>query len=165
MNSKMVRVHIDKKAFFRVGFPWSNNFGLKYKNLDHGLSGRWFSFEKIVQMKSGQNHQPISNQITDGPSSYRPKLLLHENQFEIDAFFSIWTRTIFEFIYVIIFWPVYTSTIINSTTASSENSCYHVISPSDWSSSWRVFVPQIARPLRVYTSCKCLNFAYVWFLL
>ena len=45
------------------------------------------------------NHQPISDQITDGPSSYRPKLLLHEYPREKNAFLSIWTRTIFEFIY------------------------------------------------------------------
>ena len=35
----------------------------------------------------------------DDPSSYRPKLLLHENPLEINAYLSIWTRTIFEFIY------------------------------------------------------------------
>ena len=28
MNSKMARVHIDKKAFISSGFSWSNNFGL-----------------------------------------------------------------------------------------------------------------------------------------
>ena len=39
MNSKMVRVHIDKKAFFHVDFDEA--IILVYKNLDHGWSGRW----------------------------------------------------------------------------------------------------------------------------
>ena len=37
----------------------------------------------------GPNHQPISDQITDGPSPYRPKLLLHEYPREKNAFLSI----------------------------------------------------------------------------
>ena len=45
----------------------------------------------------------LTNQRPDyrGPSSYRQKLLLHENPLEINAFLSIWTRTIFEFIYAL----------------------------------------------------------------
>ena len=46
-----------------------------------------------------QNYQPISDQIIDVPSSYRPKISLRQNPREIIAFSSISTRTIFEFIY------------------------------------------------------------------
>ena len=57
-----------------------------------------FSFEKWskwTRTKSSTNQRPDYR----GPSSYRPKLLLHENPLEINAFLSIWSRTIFEFIY------------------------------------------------------------------
>ena len=90
---------------------------LVYKNLDHGWSGRWlvddlvrvhlskfiplFFIGKNCPNELGPNRQPISDQINHGSNSYRPKLLLHENPLEINAFLSIWTRTIFEFIYAL----------------------------------------------------------------
>ena len=68
MNSKMVRVHIEKGHLFRVGFH--EVIILVYKNLDHSWSGRWlvddlvrvhlgkfiisFFIRKIVQMNSDQ---------------------------------------------------------------------------------------------------------------
>ena len=113
MNSKMVRVHIDKKAFISSGFSCSNNFGTirTWTSVIWSLIGWWFgpsSFGQFFEWKRkewiclnelGPNHQPISDQITEVQVLIDPKLLLHENSLEINAFLSIWTRTIFEFIY------------------------------------------------------------------
>ena len=87
---------------------------LVYKNLDHGWSGRWlvddlvrvhlskfipsFFIRENCPNELGPNHQPISDQINHGPSSYGPKLLLPVKPTRKNAFLSIWTRTIFEFI-------------------------------------------------------------------
>ena len=102
-----------KMHLFRVGFH--EEIILAHKNLDHGWSGCWlvddlvqvhldnFSNEKwrneFALNELGPNHQPISDQINHGPSSYRPKLLLPGKPTRKNAFLSIWTRTIFEFIY------------------------------------------------------------------
>ena len=113
MNSKMVRVHIDKKAFISSGFSCSNNFGSirTWTSVIWSLISWWFgpsSFGQFFEWKRkewiclnelGPNHQPISDQITEVQVLIDPKILLHENSLEINAFLSIWTRTIFEFIY------------------------------------------------------------------
>jgi len=52
-----------------------------------------FSFGKFfkwTRTKSSTNLRPDYR----GPGSYRPWLFLHENPLEINAFLSIWTRTI-----------------------------------------------------------------------
>ena len=124
MNSKMVRVHFDKKAFISSGFSWSNNFGLNiyniYKNLDlDDLVADWLIIWSefiwtIFRIKNEGMNLPnwtrtksLTNQRPDyrGPSSYRQKLLLHENPLEINTFLSIWTRTLFEFIYALTCMP------------------------------------------------------------
>ena len=109
MNSKLVRVHIEKKAFVSSGFSWSNYFGLTVirtwtddlVRVHLSKFSPSFFIRENCPNELGPNHQPISDQINHGPSSYRPKLLLHENPLEINAFLSIWTRTIFEFIYAL----------------------------------------------------------------
>ena len=88
--------------------------------------GTFTNMQKRFHQHTGQR----INELENGPSSYRLKLeyfgsnrvgfdvvwdfayknldhgwsgrwLLHENPFEINAFLSIWTRTIFEFIYAL----------------------------------------------------------------
>ena len=101
-----------QKAFISSGFH--EVIILVYKNLDLGnLVADWLMIWSefiwtIFRMKSEGMNLPkwtrtksSTNQRPDyrGPSSYRPKLLLHENPLEINGFLSIWTRTIFEFIY------------------------------------------------------------------
>ena len=112
MNSKMVRVHIDKKAFISSGFSCSNNFGTirTWTSVIWSLIGWWFGPSSFRQIHSfifhskncpnqlGPNHRPISDQIIEVQVLIVPKLLLHENLLEINAFLPIWTRTIFEFI-------------------------------------------------------------------
>ena len=105
-----------KRHLFRVGFH--EKIILVHKNLD--LDNRmadwlmiwsefiWTIFGRIknegmnlpewTRTKSSTSQRPDYR----GLSSYRPRLLLHENLLEINAFSSIWTRTIFEFIYALI---------------------------------------------------------------
>ena len=72
----MVQVHIDKKnKLFRDGFH-------ERIILVHGKME-----ERICLLELRSNHQPISDQIIDGPCSHGPKLLLWENPREIIVFF------------------------------------------------------------------------------
>jgi len=57
------------------------------------------SYRQKRHLFRGPNYQPISDHMIDGPSSYRPKWTLYQNQREVNGLLSIWTRTIFEFIY------------------------------------------------------------------
>ena len=92
----MVRVHIDKIVFISRGFWCTDNFGSK----ELGTS----SIRSLIgPYELGPNHQPISDEINHGPSSYKPKLSLHQNPRDINTILSIWTRTIFEFIYALTF--------------------------------------------------------------
>ena len=118
----MVRVHIDKKAFISCGFWYSDNF--VSKELGQSLiwwpdSGHWLvddlvrvHMDNFFELKMTgwiflyelePNHQPISDRINHGASSYKEKLALHRNQRDINPFLSIRTRTIFEFIYALSF--------------------------------------------------------------
>ena len=111
-----------KKHLYRVGFDTA--IILFQKNLDSRWSGDrilvidwlmiWSEFIWTIFFESKMtgwiflyelepNHQPISDRINHGASSYKEKLALHRNQRDINPFLSIRTRTIFEFIYALSF--------------------------------------------------------------
>ena len=81
MNSKRARDGISTKKYsFLVGFR--DEKVLDNKNLDHLVSD-WLM---IWSLELGSNDQPIDHQIIHGPSSYQPKLSLHQNRREINVF-------------------------------------------------------------------------------
>ncbi len=71
---------------------WSEFIWTIFRMQNEGMN-----LPKWTRTKSSTNQRPDYR----GPSSYRPRLLLHENGREINAFLSIWTRAIFEFIYAL----------------------------------------------------------------
>ena len=116
---KMVRVHIEKKAFISRGVWWSNNFGLfliAYKNLDHGpwmiwlLIGWWFRpspYSQFFPNNGGMNLSiwTCTKSSTNQRPDYRwskfleTEIIASSKTKRNKCFLSIWTRTIFEFNY------------------------------------------------------------------